>query len=196
MSRLTTSFVLGYHGCDREVGLAALHGDLALTQSDRDYDWLGPGIYFWESDPVRALEWAKEKARHGAFDQPFVIGAIIDLRNCLNLLERENLELLALAHASLVDIHAKAGLPLPENKDLNQSGNRDKLLRFLDCAVIRNLHAMIDDDAVIEPFDTVRGLFVEGAQTYPGSGFNAQTHTQIAVRNESCIRGIFLPRDN
>jgi hypothetical protein len=71
----------------------------------------------------------------------------------------------------------------------------DKLLRYLDCAVIRNLHSMIEEDSEIESFDTVRGLFVEGGQTYTGSGFNLLTHTQIAVRNEACIRGIFLPRD-
>jgi hypothetical protein len=195
VSRLTTSFVLGYHGCDKDVGMAALHGDLTLTKSEQDYDWLGPGIYFWESDPSRALEWAQSRHKRGKCNSPFVIGAVIDLRNCLNLLERENLELLTAAHESFVAIQTKASVELPVNEDIAKDAHGDKLLRYLDCAVIRNLHSMIAEDPEIEPFDTVRGLFVEGGQTYVGSGFNMLTHTQIAVRNEDCIRGIFLPRD-
>lgn len=196
MTRLTTSFVLGYHGCDEDVGMKALLGDLTLTKSEREYDWLGPGIYFWESDPKRALEWAEGRALLGKYKKPFVIGAIIDLRNCLNLLERENLDLLATAHASFVKIQSAAGLELPENEDVKKGPQGDKLLRYLDCAVIKNLHSMIADDPDgVEAFDTVRGLFVEGGEAYDGSGFNMLTHTQIAVINEECIRGIFLPRE-
>jgi hypothetical protein len=197
VSRLTTSFVLGYHGCDKSVGLAALHGDLTLTKSEQSYDWLGPGIYFWESDPMRAMEWAAARVKLGKYDEPFVVGAIIDLRNCLNLLERENLELLSMAHASFVDIQTAASVDLPKNEDISSGTAGDKLLRYLDCAVIKNLHSMIADDEAdgVEPFDTVRGMFVEGGQPYDGSGFNLLTHTQIAVINDDCIRGIFLPRE-
>ena len=56
MARLHTSFVLGYHGCARQVGETVLAGDTSLIRSERDYDWLGPGTYFWESDAVRAWE--------------------------------------------------------------------------------------------------------------------------------------------
>ena len=56
MSQLHTSFVLGYHGCDRIVGERALGGETELIQSDQDHDWLGPGVYFWKGDPVRARE--------------------------------------------------------------------------------------------------------------------------------------------
>ncbi len=46
----------------------------------------------------------------------------------------------------------------------------------------------------IPPFDTVRGLFVEGNAVYAGGGFYELTHAQIAVRNDTCIKGVFLPR--
>lgn len=190
MTRLTTSFVLGYHGCAEEVGLKALLGNLSLIKSAKEYDWLGPGIYFWESDPRRAQEWAEQRG----YKKPFVIGAVIDLRNCLNLLERENLDLLADAHKSFVKIQKKSGLEMPKNRDTKRGPKRDKLLRYLDCAVIKNLHSMIAEDPEGEAFDTVRGLFVEGGRAYSGSGFNLLTHTQIAVCKEDCIRGIFLPR--
>ena len=58
MARLHTSFVLGYHGCSAEVGERVLAGAADLSPSEQDYDWLGPGVYFWDSDPQRAWEWA------------------------------------------------------------------------------------------------------------------------------------------
>ncbi len=91
---------------------------------------------------------------------------------------------------------------MPRNKDASGDPNEDKTLRFLDCAVIRHLHSSLEeqslasseDDTPIPSFDTVRGLFVEDDEVYPGGGFYRKTHTQIAVRNDTCIKGIFIPR--
>jgi hypothetical protein len=91
-------------------------GDINLLQSNKDFDWLGPGACFWESDPKRALEWARWKVSQGDYDNAFVIGAVIDLRNCLDLVSREDLELLRAAHESFVAVQRKAGLPVPVNK--------------------------------------------------------------------------------
>ena len=79
MYRSTPSYVLGYHGCSKKFGRKALNSGIALEPSDKDYDWLGPGVYFWENDARRAKEWAQAKAASGSYDDPFVIGAIIDL---------------------------------------------------------------------------------------------------------------------
>ena len=199
MSKLATSFVLGYHGCDEVIGRKVLAGELSLSHSDRDYDWLGPGIYFWESDPKRALEWAEEKAGRGECEKPFILGAVIDLGNCLDLLVRENLDWLAIAYEKLKAYRAKSGQALPRNEDRKGATSADKLLRFLDCAVIRHLHTMIAENdrartgVELAPFDTVRGMFTEGAPVYPDSGFYLKTHTQIAVRTDSCIKGLFRP---
>jgi hypothetical protein len=46
MHRLASTFVLGYHGCDRVVGERLLRGT-PFRPSDNEYDWLGPGIYFF-----------------------------------------------------------------------------------------------------------------------------------------------------
>ncbi len=51
MHRLSTSFVLGYHGCEAAVAEKLLAGE-PFKASSNDYDWLGPGIYFWK--PTRA----------------------------------------------------------------------------------------------------------------------------------------------
>ena len=47
-----------------------------LHPSANNYDWLGSGIYFWENDPIRAFEFAKEVKK---CEEPFVGGAIINL---------------------------------------------------------------------------------------------------------------------
>lgn len=47
----------------------------------------------------------------------------------------------------------------------------------------------------IAPYDTVRGLFVEGDPIYPNAGFTEKTHVQISVINPNCIKGYFLPRE-
>lgn len=201
MSRQATSFVLGYHGCDRAVGEKAIAGEISLLHSDRDFDWLGPGAYFWESDPRRALEWAKWKVGQGKYISPFVVGAVIDLRNCLDLVSRDDLELVKYAHRSFVRFQTKAGLPIPKNRSIKGQLSRDRLLRYLDCAVLRHLHSIIEvwnkdaptDNEKIEPFDTVRGMFVEGGPLYPGAGFRQRSHVQIAVRRDECIRGLFRP---
>ena len=86
MSRLNASFVLGYHGCDAEVGRSILAGKKKFNASVQSYNWLGDGIYFWGADPVRAWEWADEKVDRGEIKKQFVIGAVIDLRNCLDLM--------------------------------------------------------------------------------------------------------------
>jgi hypothetical protein len=44
-------------------------------------------------------------------------------------------------------------------------------------------------------FDSVRGLFPEGEELYPGAGFKDRTHIQIAVCNPDRILGLFYPPD-
>lgn len=198
MSRLATSFVLGYHGCERSVAARAVGGEINLLQSSRDFDWLGPGAYFWESDPQRALEWARWKANRGDYAHPAVIGAVIDLRNCLDLVTREDLDLVRAAHRSFLRMQQMAGLPVPRNRSAPGQPDADRVLRFLDCAVIRHLQSILETQSTgegqIEPFDTVRGMFTEGRRIYAGSGFRQKNHVQIAVRNNGCIRGLFIPR--
>ena len=73
--------VQGFHGCDEEVKQKILSGKQVFKASDNKYDWLGKGIYFWESDPYRAQAWAKKSfGSKGA-----VIGAKIRLGICFDL---------------------------------------------------------------------------------------------------------------
>jgi hypothetical protein len=192
LSRLAASFVLGYHGCDAEVARKLVNREDELRPSDKKYDWLGPGAYFWESDPHRAMEWAEEAVERGKIKVPAVVGAIIDLGNCLDLLSRENIELVRQAHRLFLQEQERSGLPIPENRSLD--GEPDRILRFLDRAVIQFLHEIFADIGEAA-FDSVRGLFPEGEELYPGAGFRDRTHIQIAVCNPKLILGLFYPPD-
>ena len=184
MHQLATSFILGYHGCDRRVGERILKGEL-FKQSENEYDWLGPGIYFWEANPMRGLEFAREAAsrKSSHIRKPFVIGAVISLGLCLDLTTSMGIAQVRSAHKSLVGVATAGNLELPRNAT---SG----LLRQLDRVVIQLLH-MIRKGRGEQAIDTVKGVFVEGDPVYEGSGFHEKTHIQIAVCNPECIKGVF-----
>jgi len=189
LHRLASAFILGYHGCDRRVGERLLAGT-AFKPSNNDYDWLGPGIYFWEANPLRGLEFAEEASRRRTsnISKPFVIGAVIELGLCLDLTTSSGLDWVRIAHQSLVDVTRAAALDLPSN-------SRDELRRNLDCAVVRRLHTILETQN-LPAIDTLKGVFTEGEPAYPGAGFREKTHIQIVVRNPRCIKGVFrVPQD-
>ena len=187
-----TSFVLGYHGCDREIAEQVLSGERELKPSKNEYDWLGHGIYFWEHNPQRALEWAEElKAGKRGIKTPAIVGGIIDLGRCFNLLDSSNLRAVEFAYQNYKDIVALGGAQLLENKCSQKSSDSDLLLRYLDCAVIN--HAMELAEKDYPPFDSVRGVFMEGEPLYPNAGFRKKNHIQICVRNSKKILGYFRP---
>jgi hypothetical protein len=124
VSRPATSYVIGYHGCERAIGISAVGGEKSLVAQEKAYPWLGSGVYFWENDPHRALEWAQEKSARGELGDPFVIGALLDLRNCLDLQVRENAPLLRSAYDDLVELTTKSGRKMPVNKTAQKKSKK------------------------------------------------------------------------
>jgi hypothetical protein len=183
---------LGFHGCDKSVADRVLSKRQPLKPSQNTYDWLGSGIYFWENSPQRALEWAQQLKRRRKIRTPAVVGAIIDLGNCLNLLDSQYLKVIRTAYASLITATRESGAKLPQNRPL--PGGKDLLLRNLDCAVINTVHELRRDEG-LPPYDTVRSAFIEGDEAYPNSSFKNQNHIQICVRTLHCIKGYFHPLD-
>lgn len=186
MYSVLPSFVLGFHGCDKNIGEDILAGKSKLLPSENSYDWLGHGIYFWENNPQRALEYAKflqgnPERNKGKIRNPFVIGSIIDLGRCLNLTETKSIGILKQGYDLLVKSCRIAEISLPQNKGL---------LRNLDCAVINMIHQFYKSDDK-PPFDSVRGFFLEGEKVYEGAGFLRESHIQVCVRNPNCIKGYF-----
>lgn len=187
------SFVLGFHGCDLAVARKVIAKKAQLRLSENKYDWLGSGIYFWENSPERALEWATLLKKRKRIKRPAVIGAVLDLGQCLDLLDRSNVRLVRLAYEELVAASQQTGAPLPTNRPLKNSA--DLLLRDLDCAVINTLH-QVNVNRGFPLYDSVRAVFVEGEPVYSSSGFHERNHIQICVRNLDCIKGYFFPFDD
>jgi len=188
LHRLTASFVLGYHGCDSDVAERLLDGE-DFRPSTNDYDWLGHGIYFWEANPARGLEFAHEvQAREpDTIRTAAVVGAVIDLGLCLDLTTTAGIQIVRETHTEYVRLTTDAGLPLPEN-------NIDGLRRNLDCAVINFVHE-VRSKTSLEKIDSVRAIFIEGEPIYADSGFYQKSHVQICVCNPECIKGVFRVKD-
>ncbi|WP_455527905.1 hypothetical protein [Huintestinicola sp.] len=187
------SIVFGFHGCDKKVKDKILSGESFLKFSTNAYDWLGTGIYFWEGDCQRALEFARDAVRNtkqtkGIIQEPAVIGAVIDLGYCCDLMNRKNIELLK--KASRYYLYAlNDKVPL-----INKGELPDMKGRYRDCAVINALHLLITESKM-KAFDTVRSVFFEGNELYDTSAFREYTHIQICVRNPNCIKAVFDPRE-
>ena len=193
-----TSFVLGYHGCDQKVGERILDsGDDHVSASKNACDWLGTGSYFWENSSDRALSWAKFLQKYPQIadhkiETPFVIGAIIDLGNCLDLSDTESLTIIRKGYEEFKATNESAGTLLPAN-DRAHDADTDLVKRHLDCAVVNFVHAL-RDQSNLRPFDTVRGIFTEGGELYPGAKIQSKTHVQICVRDSAkSIKGYFRP---
>jgi hypothetical protein len=189
MHNLATSFVLGYHGCDQSVGEHLLRNG-KFEPSTNQYDWLDSGVYFWQANPDRALLWAQEQRHRGKIKIPFVVGAVIELGFCMDLLTSNGISVVQAGYSRLHSEFEKSGLPLPENQEPGGRKESDRVLRYLDCAVVNYVH-QVRQSTRMPPFDSVRGLFSEGQAAFKGSMFMEKTHVQICVRNQDNIHGVF-----
>jgi len=194
LNTVQPSLVLGYHGTDTATVKKIIEQKSKLNPSENTYDWLGHGVYFWENDPLRAIEFAEENFKRKKIKKKIgVIGAIIDLGFCLNLLERSYVDELKASYKFLANIHNKFGTEIPQNSDPLHL-DLIPLQRNLDCAVIQNLHTMRLESG-LKKYDTVRSVFTEGEEIYHNAGFRDKNHIQICVRNTECIKGYFYPKE-
>jgi hypothetical protein len=187
------AIVYGFHGLDETIGIEILNQKQEFRHSDNSYDWLGKGVYFWENNHRRAKEYALlDSKRPGSnVKTPFVLGAVIELGNCLDLLDQEYNNFLKKAYDLFKTDMLDQGRNLPVNGAFGAS-DFDFKKRELDCAVIRFACTLAEKAG--QPFDSVRAAFIEGQQLYDGAKFYSQNHIQLAIINPDCIKGIFLPR--
>lgn len=184
--------VLGFHGCDAKTVSDVVNKRTDFRKSTNSYDWLGHGMYFWEGNYDRALSFAEEQKanpRQGGqvIRNPAVLGAVIDLKNCLNLCDEAHLKLVQTTY-EFFELSFSDKSKLPKNK--TGGSTNDMLIRELDCAVIEHVHELNPG----RPFDSVKSPFFEGGALYESAGFGAKNHIQICIRNPDCILGFFIPR--
>jgi hypothetical protein len=123
------------------------------------------------------------------------VGAVIELGNCLDLTTQVGIEAVKVAYDQFIEMANENGTAVQENMDPPGMPNGDKVIRYLDCAVINHLFDLFqraqESDPSIQPRTTVRALFPEGGELYPGAGFRAKTHIQLCVRDPRQILGVF-----
>lgn len=188
-----SNLVLGFHGCEQSEQQKLLSDPSYLRSSNESFDWLGHGMYFWENSPQRAQQWAEQKKLAGTLKVPATIGAVIDLKRCFDLLDSGNINLLKSCYDLFSSDSDRLDNPIPKNENHPKEKGNDKVLRYLDCAVIEYTHSFLKIKEE-EPFDSVRAAFIEGDPIYPGAGFNEKTHIQICIINPNCIKGFFIAR--
>jgi hypothetical protein len=161
---------IGYHGTSAGAAQRILSSGFEISRNE--YDWLGDGAYFFQDAPARALEWARN--RFG--DAAAVVGAEIDLANCIDLLDLPwHLEV-ARAYPRLVAALKQSGHPLPRQTAGAHRVDRSLMNYLIDRLMDRGITA-----------SSVRAAFAEGEPAFPGSALLNRAHVQIAVRSSSVI---------
>jgi hypothetical protein len=117
------SFVYGFHGLDKQVALRILNQEENFRHSNNSYDWLGNGIYFWENNYQRAIQYAQEDSMrsNSTIKIPFVLGAVLDLGNCLDLLDQKYIDLLSVSFEFFKETLDEERKPLPKNSSFGKS---------------------------------------------------------------------------
>ena len=171
--------LLGYHGTTRDKARLVVSEGFKVSRNS--YDWLGDGVYFWQDAPRRAAEWAR--ARHGA--DAAVLGACIEPREFINLLDTDWMGWLAEVHDQYITEQKNAGNPLP----IQMRG-----AHRLDRAVINFGIEILEADGI--KVGGVIGAFSEGRPVFPNSALFDLSHVQIAVRDLSLITDCRILADN
>jgi hypothetical protein len=178
--------VIGYHGTRRPVALRAVQGLEPIAPSRKPGDWLGHGVYFWEYAPQQAWLWAEAVRRANRWDdETDVLGCMIRLGNCFDLLDPENAKDLRELHQGYLNVETAAGRRPAVNV---RSDKR------LNCAVFEYAYAMFGEKG--QAVDTCRAVFVPSGrdQLWRGSGINPRAHIQVVVRNPANLLGTWLVR--
>lgn len=197
----TSTALIVYHGCDITTRDDLVSGRLKhLDHSNNQYDWLGHGAYFFEGDVERALMFAQASHRNPGkrytakpIATPAAVGAVLQVRHWLDMTTQAGIKEFSLAYQAMAAGLQASGMAIPVNRPASDS-DIDIIYRALDNAVFTWLHqARASETPPRSSFQAVRAAFHQGQKVAPTSGFHASTHIQIAVRDNNCIVGWFLP---
>lgn len=170
--------IIGYHGTTQAIAERLVDGE-PFKASANDDDWLGTGIYFWEYAPRQAWWWARKFKRH---QSPAVVGAMIGLGRCFDLLDPANVRLLRGLHNAMIEEWRQQGAVIPQN------GNQHK---NLDCAIL-NSYSSVDPS-----IDSIRAVYVpteSKKRAWPRSWIYEEAHIQICVRSPKNILAVWHVR--
>ena len=118
-----------------------------------------------------------------------VVGASIRLGRCLDLLDPNNVGLVAAAHEELAKAYAAAGAKMPNNANTH---------KYLDCAVFKFLHEQLDSQGY--SYESCRAVFVPMqsgggmARVWKRSGIFKGGHIQVCLRETRNILAVWPVR--
>lgn len=162
--------MVGYHGCDAVVRDDLVTGRIeCLNQSENDYDWLGPGFYLFENDPLRAQMLAQASHDHPdlmytkkAITTPAVVGVVLRIQRWLDMTTQDGLKRFDHSHEILIEYLGKMSVKPPRNESAGDHDS-DYILRKLDNAVFHALHQEWDVQfGGGKYYQAVRGAFPQG----------------------------------
>ena len=174
--------IVAFHGTTRSVAERLVDGG-DFAPSGRSYEWLGTGVYFWEYAPKQAWRWARD---HRKASDPAVVGAMLRLGNCLDLLDPENVRWLKRIHDDMMENWRRSRAQVPRN-------HRDR--KSLDCAVFNWIYAR--SDAASTPIETSRAVYVptdKAKRVWAGSWIYEESHIQVCVREPKNILALWHVR--
>lgn len=79
MYDIRPNLIIGFHGCDKYAAEALINNPNTIKISGEPHDWLGHGMYFWENNEERAMQWAVERQQRKKrpVADAAVIGAVL-----------------------------------------------------------------------------------------------------------------------
>lgn len=166
--------VFGYHGTSTEKANTILSEGFRV--SDNDYDWLGECVYFFQDAPYRAMQWATQQHPQN----PAVIRAVIQLDNCIDLLDIKWFPPLKIVYNSFREGYQRFERPLPKQNPTLSKAHR------LDCAFFNYATELLRSQR--QEMEAIRAVFVEGENMFPSSAIFDLAHIQIAVKNTALIK--------
>lgn len=189
--------VIGYHGTTERNADLILADGFAL--SENSWDWLGRGVYFFEAAPSMALQWAVDYIRRKQLnDMPAVLSAEIDLSSSIDLLDDVWDDAIKEAAEKLERdgrCERQHGLRLRSTKsrkavvvcdyEMPPDSNRRN---HCDCQVINAVWGDAKDRGFTA--SSIRAPFVLGRQLFSNSYLFNESHVQIAVIDQACLRDI------
>ncbi len=174
--------IVAYHGTTVADADKLVNGE-DFKNSDKSHEWLGEGVYFWEYAPKQAWWWTKD---HKKNSRPAVVGAMIRLGNCLDLLDPENVRWLKRVYDDIIPKWGAAKLPIPKNMRSRKN---------LDCAILNWIYSQ--SDTTETPIETSRGVYVptdSAKRVWTGSWIYDEAHIQVCVREQQNILALWHVR--